>query len=89
MSKYFHELEIEDMFKHHDFTYQMSDDHRKYENGNYQYKTIAAKVVELGGWTKELIDKWNKYAPGDKPWKKDIKFPDMTWKRKYEDYINE
>ena len=43
----------------------------------------------LGGWNKELIDKWNKYAPGDKPWEKEINFPNMTWKRKYSDYIDE
>jgi len=84
---YFHELSIEEMFEYHDFTYQMSDDHRKYENGRTQYQTIMAKIDELGGWNKELIDKWNKYAPGDKPWKTKVEYPNMTWKRKYQDYI--
>ena len=89
MAKYFHELTIEEMFEQHDYTYQMSDDNRYYEQGRLQYQAINDKIKELGGWNKELIDKWNKYAPGDKPWKKEVDFPNMTWKRKYEDYINE
>ena len=89
MAKYFHELTIEEMFEQHDYTYQMSDDQRWYEQGRLQYQAINDKIDELGGWNKELIDKWNKYAPGDKPWEKEINFPNMTWKRKYSDYIDE
>ena len=51
-------------------------------------QAINDKIDELGGRNKELIDKWNKYAPGDKPWEKEVNFPNMTWKRKYEDYID-
>ncbi len=87
--KYFNDLTIEEMFECHDYTYQMSDDHRWYEQGRLQYQAINDKIDELGGWTKELVDKWNEHAPGDKPWEVDVEWPNMTWKRKYKDYIDE
>jgi len=71
MPKYFHELTIEEMFEHHDHSYQMSDDHRYYENGRKEYKIIEDKVKEIGGWTKELVKLWNKYAPNDSMFQKD------------------
>ena len=30
MPKYFHELTLKEMFEHHDFTYEYSDDNRYY-----------------------------------------------------------
>ena len=41
----------------------MADDHRAYENGRRQRDIMHAKVKEQGGWTKELVDLYNKYAP--------------------------
>ncbi len=87
--KYFNDLTIEEMFECHDYTYQMSDDQRWYDQGRLQYQAINDKIDELGGWTKELVDKWNEHAPGDKPWEVDVEWPNMTWKRKYKDYIDE
>ena len=87
--KYFNDLTLEEMFEHHDYTYQMADDHRYYSQGREQMRLINEKLDEAGGWTKKLIDKWNQHAPGDKPWEKEIEYPDMTWKRKYSDYIDE
>ena len=42
----------------------MSDDHRAYENGRRQREIWSAKVEKQGGWTKELVEIYNKYAPG-------------------------
>tara|TARA_R100000081_G_scaffold33736_1_gene15503 strand:- start:358 stop:540 length:183 start_codon:yes stop_codon:yes gene_type:complete len=41
----------------------MSDDGRAYEAGRRQRDIMHAKVEEQGGWTKELVDLYNKYAP--------------------------
>ena len=71
MPKYFNDLTIEEMFKHHDHTYMMADDHRAYENGSKQAKIIVDKVKSEGGWTKEMVDLYNKYAPNDSMFQKD------------------
>jgi len=63
MSKYYEDCTLEEMFEHHDHTYMMSDDNRAYENGRHQRDIMHAKVKEQGGWTKELVDLYNKYAP--------------------------
>ena len=44
--KYFDDLTLEEMFKNHDFTYQMSDDNRYYEQGRRQSELINAKLEE-------------------------------------------
>ena len=64
MPKYYEDLTLEQMFEQYDHTYMMSDDHRAYENGRRQREIWSAKVEEQGGWTKELVDTYNKYAPG-------------------------
>jgi len=63
MAKYFNDLELEEMFEHHDHTYMMSDDNRYYESGRRERDIIENKVEENGGWTEELVDLYNKYAP--------------------------
>ena len=63
MPKYFDDLTLEDMFKYHDHTYMMSDDNRYYESGRRERDIIEDKVSSVGGWTKELVDLYNKYAP--------------------------
>ena len=74
-TRYFHELPIKEMIQYHDFTFCMSDDNRYYEKGRQELKEINDKVKkEHGGWTKELVDHWNKYAPHDPngmSWQKD------------------
>ena len=62
--KYYDDLTLEEMFEQFDHTYMMSDDSRSYENGRRQREIWSAKVEEQGGWTKELVDTYNKYAPG-------------------------
>ena len=51
------------MFKRHDFTYNYSDDRKKFDKGRRQEEIINDKIKELGGWTEELVNAWNKYAP--------------------------
>lgn len=63
MPKYYEDCTLEEMFEYHDHTYMMSDDHRAYENGRRQRDIMHAKVEKQGGWTKELVDLYNKYAP--------------------------
>lgn len=63
MPKYYEDCTLEEMFEYHDHTYMMADDHRAYENGRRQRDIMLAKVKEQGGWTKELVDLYNKYAP--------------------------
>ena len=63
MPKYYNDCTLEEMFKYHDHTYMMADDHRSYEEGRRQRDVMYAKVEEQGGWTKELVDLYNKYAP--------------------------
>ena len=63
MPKYYKDCTLEEMFEYHDHTYMMSDDSRAYENGRRQKQIMDAKVEEQGGWTKELVDTYNKYAP--------------------------
>jgi len=42
----------------------MSDDHSKYEQGVWQRNIIEDRVASKGGWTKDLVEKWNKsYNP--------------------------
>ena len=73
---YFDDLPLKDMIKQHDFTYCMSDDNRSYERGKRQLELINEKAESEGGWTKEIVDYWNKYAPhGD----------DMSWRKQYKD----
>ena len=64
MPKYYEDLTLEQMFEQYDHTYMMSDDHRAYENGRRQREIWSAKLESQGGWTKELVDTYNKYAPG-------------------------
>ena len=61
--RYFDDLTLEEMFEQFDHTYMMSDDSRAYENGRRQRQIMDAKVEEQGGWTKELVDMYNVYAP--------------------------
>ena len=63
MPKYYDDLSLEEMFEQYDHTYMMSDDHRAYENGRRQREIWSAKLEKQGGWTKELVDTYNKYAP--------------------------
>tara|TARA_Y100000356_G_C11147938_1_gene229034 strand:- start:44 stop:316 length:273 start_codon:yes stop_codon:yes gene_type:complete len=65
MPKYYEDLTLKEMFKYHDHTYMMADDSRSYENGKRQREIMHAKVKENGGWTQELVDLYNKYAPKD------------------------
>ena len=57
MPKYYDDLTLEEMFEQFDHTYMMSDDSRR------QREIWSAKLEEQGGWTKELVDTYNKYAP--------------------------
>tara|TARA_B100000959_G_C14711526_1_gene513130 strand:- start:79 stop:318 length:240 start_codon:yes stop_codon:yes gene_type:complete len=79
MPKYFHELTLQEMFEHHDHTYQYSDDHRSYKRGSQEYKIIQDKVKEMGGWNEKLVELWNKYAPNHDSFQKD-----WEWIKKYE-----
>ena len=74
MPKYYHELTLEEMFEHHDHTYMMADDNRAYVNGTKQREIIEDKVKSIGGWTEELVNKYNKYAPNDTMFQKDWKW---------------
>ena len=77
MSKpvYYEDLPLKEMIEHHDFTFCMSDDYRYYEKGRRELELINKKAEAEGGWTKELVDHWNKYAPHD---------PDgMSWRKDY------
>ena len=74
--KYYDDLPLKDMIEQHDFTYCMSDDNRYYEAGRRQFELIHKKAEAEGGWSKELVDHWNKYAPHDPngmSWRKDYK----------------
>ncbi len=68
---YFKDLTLKKMFKYYDHTYMMSDDNRAYENGRHQRDVLEDKVKSSGGWTKELVDLYNKYAPSDSMFQKD------------------
>ena len=68
---YFEDLTLEQMFEHHDHTYMMSDDNRYYESGRRERDIIEDKIKSVGGWTKELVDLYNKYAPSDERFQKD------------------
>ena len=74
-AKYYDDLSAFDMIEHHDFTFCMSDDNRYYEAGRRELQLINEAVEkEYGGWTKEVVDHWNKFAPhGD----------DMSWSKEY------
>ena len=76
--KYFDDLTLEEMFECYDHTYMMSDDNRAYENGRRQRDMIEDKVKSQGGWTKELVDLYNKYAPQDEMFQKD-----WEWMQQY------
>ena len=76
MQRTFEDLSLEEMFECHDHTYMMSDDSRYYDSGKYQAKIISNKVKELGGWTQELVDLYNKYAP--EGFEKDFEFIKMA-----------
>jgi hypothetical protein len=60
----FEELTLEEMMYYHDGWYMMSDDHSKYEQGVWQRNIIEDLVTSKGGWTKDLVEIWNKnYNP--------------------------
>ena len=61
--KYFDDLTLEEMFECHDHTYMMSDYNRAYEKGRREKDILEDKVESQGGWTKELVELYNKYAP--------------------------
>jgi len=71
MAKYYDDLTLEEMFQQYDHTHMMADDHRAWEKGRRQREIWQAKLVEQGGWTEELVEVYNKYAPGedDSPFK--------------------
>ena len=71
MPKYFNDLTIEEMFEHHDHTYMMADDHRYYKEGMEQRRLMEEKIDSIGGWTEELVNKYNKFAPSDERFQKD------------------
>tara|TARA_A100001201_G_scaffold79198_1_gene70943 strand:+ start:154 stop:399 length:246 start_codon:yes stop_codon:yes gene_type:complete len=73
---YFDDLTLEDMFKYHDHTYMMSDDNRYYEKGRRERDIIEDRVKSVGGWTKELCELYNKYAP-------ETFGKDWEWMQKY------
>ena len=64
MAKYYEDLTLEEMFEHYDHTHMMSDDHRAWQKGQRQREIWQAKLAKQGGWTKELVEVYNKYAPG-------------------------
>ena len=64
MAKYYDDLTLEEMFEHYDHTHMMADDHRAWQKGRRQREIWQAKLAEQGGWTKELVEVYNKYAPG-------------------------
>jgi len=64
MAKYYEDLTLEEMFEHYDHTHMMADDHRAWQNGRRQREIWQAKLAKQGGWTKELVEVYNKYAPG-------------------------
>jgi len=72
--RYFKDLSLEEMFECHDHTYMMADDNRAYENGRKQAETLENKVKSSGGWTEELCELYNKYAPNDTQFQKDWKW---------------
>ena len=73
--KYYDDLPAFDMIEQHDFTFCMSDDNRYYESGRRELQLINEAVEkEYGGWTKEVVDHWNKFAPHD---------DDMSWRKEY------
>ena len=72
--RYYDDLTLEEMFECHDHTYMMADDNRSYENGRRQRDIMYAKVEEQGGWTKEMVDLYNKYAPKDDMFQLDYEF---------------
>ena len=76
--RYFKDLSLKEMFEHHDHTYMMSDDSRYYESGRMERDIIEDKVKSVGGWTKELCDLYNKYAPKDGGFQKD-----WEWMQQY------
>ena len=63
MPRYFDDLSLNEMLEHHDYTYMYSDDFKWYEAGRQKQELIHRKIEEQGGWTKEIVDKWNKHAP--------------------------
>ena len=64
MAEYYDDLTLEEMFKYYDHTHMMADDHRAWQEGRRQREIWQAKLAEQGGWTKELVEVYNKYAPG-------------------------
>ena len=74
---YFHELSLDKMLESHDWTYQYSDDHRYWRKGSDERNIIHNKIKELGGFNKEIVKKWNKFAPKgeqtDMEWQEMIK----------------
>ena len=73
-SRSFNDLTIEEMIERHDHTYQYSDDRKNFDRGRRQEEIIDNKIKELGGWTQELVNTWNKSAPKDMA----IDFQDLT-----------
>ena len=78
MSKpiYYEDLPLKEMIEHHDFTFCMSDDYRYYEKGRRELELINKKAEAEGGWTRELVDYWNKYAPHSE---------EHSWRKQYKD----
>jgi hypothetical protein len=74
MPKYYKDCTLKEMFKYHDHTYMMSDDNKAYENGRHQRDMLEEKVKASGGWTKELCELYNKYAPNDSMFQKDFEW---------------
>ena len=77
--QYFSDLTLKQMFKYHDHTYMMSDDHIAYERVRAQVQIIEDKVQQAGGWSEKMCKLFNKYAPNDEMFQKDFK-----WISKYE-----
>lgn len=60
----------------HDWTYEYSDDHRVWEEGNKKKKELNRmfdQLLEEGYNRRELVDMWNEAAPPYHQFQKSIK----------------
>jgi len=49
-------IELSDKLRNHDWTFEMSDDHRYWSAGNAEMNTIRGQILQYGTGGKKLLD---------------------------------
>ena len=78
---------LNELLKNHDWFSQYSDDHQIWKLGSEEREALHKFIYLNGGWNKEVLTTWNKYAP--KRFKYDMEWITEFFTNKNSNYIKD